>query len=74
MLAILWFGFVWLSNISILSVPDEGFTRNQSVMRTKFDIYIFITLKDQNYFVLDQLDIGLMISYKEEERPCTEAY
>ena len=36
---------IWLSNLSIMSVPDEGFSRN---MRTKFDIYVFYLNKGNN--------------------------
>jgi hypothetical protein len=32
---------ILLSNLSILSVPDEGYSRN-----AKFDIYVFITKFD----------------------------
>jgi hypothetical protein len=31
----------WLSNISTLNVPDEGYFRKR-VMHTNFDVYIFI--------------------------------
>ena len=34
--------FIWLSNISILSVSDEGYSIKESIVRTKFDIYVFI--------------------------------
>ena len=36
------FELIWFSNISILSVPDEGYSRN---VRTKLDIYVFIKVK-----------------------------
>jgi hypothetical protein len=36
---------IWLSNLSIMSVPDEGFSRN---MRTKFDNYVFYLNKGNN--------------------------
>ena len=36
------FQIISLSNLSILSVPDDGYFRNASVERTKFDIYVFI--------------------------------
>jgi len=31
------FYIIWLSNLSILSIPDEGYFRNVS----KYDIYVF---------------------------------
>jgi hypothetical protein len=34
---------IWLSNLSTLGVPDEGYTRHVSVMSNKFDIYVFIS-------------------------------
>jgi hypothetical protein len=38
----------WLSNLLILSVPDEGYSRNVSiVMRTKFDVYVFYLLTNK---------------------------
>ena len=35
------FKIIWLSNISILSLPDEGYSKKR-VVSTKFDIYVFI--------------------------------
>ena len=35
------FLIIWLSNLSALSMPDEGYYRNY-VMHTKFDDYVFI--------------------------------
>ena len=32
---------IWLSNLSILSVPDEVYIQKR-VVRTEFDIYVFI--------------------------------
>ena len=37
------FYLIWLSNILVLRVPDEGYSRNKCVVRAKFDIYDFIT-------------------------------
>ena len=37
---------IWLSNLSILSLPDEGYSRKTSCVRTKFDIYVCITIID----------------------------
>jgi hypothetical protein len=31
----------WFSNLSIMSVPDEGYSKKR-VVRTKFNIYVFI--------------------------------
>ena len=39
---------IWLSNLLTLSVPDKG------VVRTKFDIYIFITLIQPRKLMLPQ--------------------
>ena len=38
-------GFIWLFNLSILNVPDEGYSRNVSDI-FKFDIYIFFNCFD----------------------------
>jgi hypothetical protein len=43
------FYLIWFSNILVLRVPDEGYSRNKRVARDKFDIYDFITAeKDDN--------------------------
>ena len=43
------FYLIWFSNILVLRVPDEGYSRNKRVARAKFDIYDFITAeKDDN--------------------------
>jgi len=34
---------IWVSNLSILNVPDEGYSRN-GALRTKFDIYVFMVI------------------------------
>jgi hypothetical protein len=34
---------IWLSNLSIFSVPDEGYFKKR-VRHTKFDIYVFIAI------------------------------
>ena len=34
--------FIWLPNLSILSVPDDGYSR---IVHTKFDIYVSLQLK-----------------------------
>ena len=42
-----WFYFseelliIWLSNLSILSVPIEGYARKKNILLTNFDIYVF---------------------------------
>ena len=43
------FYLIWFSNILVLRVPDEGYSRNKRVARANFDIYDFITAeKDEN--------------------------
>ena len=45
MFALTFFVFIfWLSNVLILSAPDERYSRN--VSNTKFDTYIFIMIID----------------------------
>ena len=34
--------FIWLPNLSILSLPDDGYSR---IVHTKFDIYVSLQLK-----------------------------
>ena len=33
---------IWLTNLLILRIPNEGYSRN--ALCTKFDIYVFITI------------------------------
>ena len=42
---IIWFSILW-----ILSVPYEGFSRN-AIVRTKFDIYVFIIVDEHELAV-----------------------
>jgi hypothetical protein len=44
---------IWLSNLSILSVPDELFQKR--VVRTKFDIYVLASVYKE--FSLVSVDI-----------------
>jgi len=38
------FKVMWLSNILTLTLLDEDYFRNVSVVHTEFDIHIFITI------------------------------
>ena len=43
---------IWLSNLLILSVPDEGYTRNES--STKFDIYVLLYFENHYVYTVCQ--------------------